>query len=250
MKKSIIICEGSTDYILLQYYMRKALAWQDVTDNSRQKMCVKNSGQKSRMFEKDGNELTIMASGGCSRIEEALEKVIQKDLLSPPDLSGVFQNVIVVTDRDEWNSDIQVLSKLCGQLNKKGITSAQTMSCEKWLQFNGKIQIGYDFSFRLLVLVIPFEETGAMESFLLKAVSDNDPYDKDIIKKCSDFVDAADPDKRYLTKRRYVTKAKFDAYFSVRTAAEQFTQRQNILKNIPWEEYKEINKAFQLFEDI
>ena len=35
-----------------------------------------------------------------------------------------------------------------------------------------------------------------------------------------------------MNKRRYITKAKFDVYFSVRTAAEQFVERQNILKNI------------------
>lgn len=27
--KSIILCEGSTDYILLQYYMREAFHWTD-----------------------------------------------------------------------------------------------------------------------------------------------------------------------------------------------------------------------------
>ena len=82
-----------------------------------------------------------------------------------------------------------------------------------------------------MILVIPFEETGAMETFLLNAISQNNSYDAGIIGNCNTFVSNIDKEKRYLTKRRYITKAKFDVYFSVRTAAEQFMERQNILKN-------------------
>ena len=35
---NIILCEGSTDYVLLQYYMRKAYQWSD--DPSRQQGSV------------------------------------------------------------------------------------------------------------------------------------------------------------------------------------------------------------------
>lgn len=66
---------------------------------------------------------------------------------------------------------------------------------------------------------------GAMETFLLNAISEHDLYDADIIKKGNSFVEEVDPERRYLTKRRYITKAKFDVYFSVRTAAEQFAER-------------------------
>lgn len=97
----------------------------------------------------------------------------------------------------------------------------------------------------MLLLVIPFEDTGAMETFLLDAVGKADPYDAQIISDCNQFVDNVDGAKKYLNKRRYITKAKFDVYFSVRTAAEQFVERQNILKNIPWEDYASIQKSFE-----
>lgn len=53
-----------------------------------------------------------------------------------------------------------------------------------------------------------------------------------IVEKGNNFVETVDPEKRYLTKRRYVTKSKLDVYFSVRTSIEQFTERQSILKSI------------------
>ena len=63
-------------------------------------------------------------------------------------------------------------------------------------------------------------------------------------------MEGIDSEKRYLTKRRYLTKAKFDVYFSVRTAAEQFVERQNIIKNIEWEKYILIQESFQKLEEI
>ena len=71
-----------------------------------------------------------------------------------------------------------------------------------------------------------------METFLLDAIAKEDLYDGEIIRKCKAFVDQADPEKRYLSGRRLITKAKFDTYFSIRTSAEQFMERQNILKEI------------------
>ena len=67
----------------------------------------------------------------------------------------------------------------------------------------------------------------------------------EIIRKGNDFVDIADPDSKYLKHRSLKTKAKFDVYFSIRTAAKQFRMRQDILKNVPWEDYENIREVFK-----
>lgn len=95
-------------------------------------------------------------------------------------------------------------------------------------------------------MIIPFEENGAMETFLLNAIAKENNYDKMIIEECNEFVEHVDPEKRYLSGRRLVTKAKFDTYFSVRTAAAQFRERQNILKNVKWEKYTALQEDFKL----
>lgn len=113
-----------------------------------------------------------------------------------------------------------------------------------------KTQTGDQIQMRLLVMVIPFEENGAMETFLLDAIAKQDAYDKNIIDECKIFIDSTDTQRRYLKGRRLITKAKFDTYFCVRTAAEQFNQRRDIIKNVPWENYAAIQKDFKLLEDI
>ncbi len=47
-----------------------------------------------------------------------------------------------------------------------------------------------------------------------------------------------------------ITKAKFDTYFSIRTPAEQFVERQNILKSVDWENYSSIQRDFALLGDL
>ena len=65
---SIILCEGSSDFVLLQYYMRTVYGWTDTrTQNIRL-----DSIKRSRTLKKDENLLTI---GGCSKIIPAFYPV-------------------------------------------------------------------------------------------------------------------------------------------------------------------------------
>ena len=85
---------------------------------------------------------------------------------------------------------------------------------------------------------------------LLDAIAQDDEYDKIIIDKCNTFIDDVDPEARYLNSRRIITKAKFDTYFSVRTLAEQFGERANILKNVKWENYTKLQMDFLKLKDL
>ena len=67
---SIILCEGSSDFVLLQYYMRTVYGWTDErTQNIRS-----DSIKRSRTLKKDENLLTIGGCGGCSKIIPAFER--------------------------------------------------------------------------------------------------------------------------------------------------------------------------------
>ena len=245
---NIILCEGSTDYVLLQYYMRKAYHWLD--DKSIQNGILKMPNQHSRNIMKNSDILTIMAVGGCSQFGDALKLVLNRNKFSPPSLSDVYSKIVIVTDRDEVGTEESFVESLKNVLDEYHVKSTMDLSNNTWLQCSMCNQVGLEVNFEILLLVIPFEETGAMETFLLDAISENDPYDKSIITECNQLVDRVDPEKRYLTSRRYITKAKFDTYFSIRTPYEQFAQRGNILKNVSWEQYNSIQSAFQKLGDL
>ena len=245
---NIILCEGSTDYFLLQYYMREAYQWID--DTSIQNGILKMPKQKSRNLTKNSDILTIMAVGGCSQIGNGLRTVLNKNYLSPPNLSDVYNKIVIVTDRDEVGTEQTFIQTLQQVLSEYNITTTTPITNNTWLPYSMQNQVGITIDFSILLLMIPFEENGAMETFLLNAIADKDSYDKTIIEQCNQFVDQIDPEKRYLTSRRYVTKAKFDTYFSVRTPVEQYAERQSIVKNVKWEEYNHIQTAFQKLGEL
>ena len=243
--RSVILCEGSTDFVLLQYYMRKVYGWEYKNNYS-----VLINGYKERkcVFKKDHSELNIIGCGGCSRIPGGLQFILDSNSLSAED--EAYNRIVIITDRDEVETESEFETIIATELGKQQIEWKDDISNDKWIDFHYENGQGDNCNAKLLLLVIPFEDTGAMETFLLDAIGKANPYDAKIISDCNQFVDNVDNQKKYLNKRRYITKAKFDVYFSVRTAAEQFVERQNILKNIPWEDYAEIQNSFKKLDDL
>lgn len=219
--KSIILCEGSTDYVLLQYFMRNVYEWKDIgkTNEKSANQYIK----RIRTLVKEECELSIGACGGSNRILPGFNYVLEINSISVKTES--YNKIVILTDRDEITTEVEFCNEIERILNINNVQVNETICNDKWIKGNYKNGQGKTCEVEILLLVVPFEETGAMETFLLNAISENDDYDAEIINECNLFVDNIDREKRYLSKRRYITKAKFDVYFSVRTAAEQFVER-------------------------
>lgn len=228
--------------------MQRVCGWKDT--EKKQTGQFKISNQKSRRFHKDEHSLTIAAAGGCSRMAEGLSEVLQKNYMESPLGDNYFQSIVLLTDRDESGTEGAFIQKIEDVLSGKKVTLMNKIENNQWSACEMSTQTGDKIQMKLLVMVIPFDENGAMETFLLDAIASQDAYDRKIIEDCKNFIDHTDVDHKYLTKRRLVTKAKFDAYFCVRTAAEQFDQRRDIIKSVPWEKYAAVQKDFKLLQEI
>lgn len=62
MSQSIILCEGNTDFSLLQIYMREVHNWNE--DKSYQGKAVIIPNQKSRIFKRDDDYFTLFLKTG------------------------------------------------------------------------------------------------------------------------------------------------------------------------------------------
>lgn len=243
---SLILCEGKTDCILLQYYMEKVYSWErkgesnfHVTENSW-----------SNLLEKGNNTLIISETEGSSRIVDGVITAIRRNENAAPGSSDEFlDRIMVFTDNDEENTPDNIISKIKENLHETSASLVGDIQRDKWI--NGEVStLEGRKKFDIYVMFIPFDENGALETYLLNCIADNDAYDKTIIEKCGLFVDAVDPEEKYLNHRRLMTKAKFDIYFSVRTPVEQYRERQSILKSVAWENYDLIRKDFKVFGEL
>ena len=63
--RSVILCEGSTDFILLQYFMRKAYQWEY---KSNEALNIGDRAVRECVLQKSDNTLSIIGCGGSNRL--------------------------------------------------------------------------------------------------------------------------------------------------------------------------------------
>ncbi len=78
--KSIIICEGPTDSVLMQYYMRTVNGWNEGQESKNKPKGFEKNW--SRDFQKNGNTLRIICAGGCSRMPILLSRILENNRLA------------------------------------------------------------------------------------------------------------------------------------------------------------------------
>lgn len=239
--KSIIICEGETDFVFLQHFMIKVNGWKDPGRNKALSFKSNITNSLSRDFFKDSNMLTIISCGGSSNIGKIFEAVVRRNENEIED-SERYAKIVIIADNDDDCAETKIIS----DLNDSAGNSVQ-ISKNRWTKLTFTDTVQNQFDSELLLLVIPFDEHGALETFLLDSVSKADSYDAEIIRKAKEFVDSADPEKKYLIHRGFETKAKLYAYFAIRIepTINQFSQRKDIFTKIPWEEYENIREVFK-----
>lgn len=237
---SAIITEGATDYIFIQYYMRKVYSWNDYKESS-----LRNADKqiKAREFKKRRKLLTIISSGGCARIPDRIDLLLKSNSDSSS-CKEVYTKIVIISDNDDELAGGKLEVAIENVVKKYTIRSSVKIQNRKWVTFKMHNSLSEVISVKLLLLLIPFDEKGAIETFLLSVIAEQDDYDKQIIDKGNVFVESVDSEERYLKHRRDKVKAKMDVYFSIRTSAEQFVERHNILKNIEWENFAKIQTCF------
>lgn len=221
--------------------MRIVYGWDDYRQSD-----FRINGQFARNLRKNDDILTIVSGGGISEIEHGFDEVLSHNEIET--IPNIYEKIVIITDHDDSDTDEFDISMLQEALKKRNINN--TIYLNEWNIVNITNQMGDKQQTRILPILIPYTEEGALETFLLSAISDEDEYDRRIIQEGNSFVDVADPEARYLTKRRWITKSKFRVFFSIRTAEEQYIERSNIYKSFPWEKYVKIHRELEILGEI
>ena len=257
MMKSVVICEGNTDLTLIQYFLEKVYNWEFIKNDEHKQYTniihKYNGVQNVKWFKHlNGSFLCIISAGGVSKIPNILEKVLDLNRLGSFDK---YERISVISDRDEVGTEQEFITKLCVRFADFNVIFQNPIEHNSWnkamyrdsLQTEDQDVSRVDF----LPLIIPFEETGAIETFLLDALCETSEKedalktDKIVIEQCRTFIDNINCNDKYLCHRREKTKAKFDTVFVVRTPSDAFHQRQSLLRSVPWEKYLTVQNGFK-----
>ena len=237
--RTIIFCEGTTDLLMIQFILQYRYGWRydGFVENT-----VTNKLLKRKLV-KGNSYLEINSCGGIMNIPSELYKLKDKLQLATKN-EELFDRVIVMIDHDTVNSNEEFIGQINFKLDTDYVVSQINLEVG-WTIDNpiiGKINIS------LFVKSIPEEETGAIETVMLKAL-ETDSVEAGLIADATVFVnDIASKQSRYLQKKSRVSKAIFNTYFAIRTPEEKYDERARILKAYDWENNEVINGSFSFLD--
>lgn len=248
--KSILLCEGETDQIILSYYFINQFSFEYDEERSHRIRHYARKGvpyayvQKVKSAQHE-NELVIWNVGGRDNIPAALEHILK---LNSFNTDRFYERIIVIADKDAEEESAVFWNKI-----KEIITNNDTKAKfaeQEW--FKGNLTCEFDAirTVNFLMLNLPAEGNGALETFLLYALKERGKADKYIAQRAQMFVDSlvknqARFDNMYLNKRRLRTKAPLAVFFGITSPDRVFTEMNDMLKAINWERYKTIQKGFE-----
>ncbi len=254
-KRSIILCEGFDEVYILGYYLFKTNSWKLISNNKNKKFSdyyslpkVNPRNQLIEIYEKNEDRLAIWSVGGKDNFLKAFQSIKEINLNQP---ECAVNQVFIIQDRD--NAEIETaLENIKFVLNESGI-NMQSLNNNALNSWNFESE-GENYTTGIIPIILPFDEQGAIETLLMKAISESSQEEKYIVDEANKYIKSFFiPEaklKRYLTHEREVLKAKFSAVISVTNPDRSTATFNTLLMSHSWEEKEEVKKHFQLLNKL
>ena len=238
----VIICEGKTDVIFLGYYLRKVSDWEYSNKGPKHPNIKSDKFEQTVEWYKKGEEwLLICAAGGKDNIKAFYQQKIEEAIKQ----SNEIKRLAVVLDRD--NNEIESMEKHVSSIFKPIITKIKN---NQWIE--NKYEDGYHQKQTLetLLIVIPTEHQGALESLMLDSISEN-PYDAVIVKKSGEFVkEMRLSASEYIYNNRAELKAHLGVTWAIQYPEKVFSLIDEQIRSVAWEKSEVLRECFWCLKKI
>ena len=256
-KRSIILCEGFDEVYILGYYLFKTNSWKLVSNNKNKKFSeyyslpkVNPRNQLIEIYEKNEDRLAIWSVGGKDNFLKAFQSIKEINLNQP---EYAINQVFIIQDRD--NSEIEsALEKIKSTLEISGI-NIEKLNNNTLNTWNFQSE-GENYVTDIIPIVLPFDERGAIETILMRAISESSEEENYIVNEANKYIDIERffiPEvklNKYLKHQREILKARFSAVISVTNPDRSTATFNTLLMSHSWEEKEEIKKHFGLLNTL
>jgi hypothetical protein len=238
----LILCEGETDAILLSYYLRKVAGWEFCRKGPKNLEIRKRNGNESiNWYRKEEDYLLICGVGGKDNFGNFFDTRIKMPLVTV----NAFEKIAIVTDRDDRMVD--EISQLLLVSMDEFFTDIQD---RVWSSNSYQDAFGMEKTIELLLVVIPREHLGALETVMLDAISE-DPYDKNIVDKAGVFVQQMRTEAgKYIWSDRLQLKAHLGITWAIQSPEKVFSMIDEQINNVQWEKYEVLRECFGELSEI
>ncbi len=241
----LILCEGETDAVLLSYYLEQAAEWKyckKAPEGLKIKANAKN--QSVNWYRKNDDYLLICAVGGKDNFENFFKDHIAETL--PLVSQETFEKVAFVTDRDDRKTkDVE------DSINSALEGVSVTVKNNEWSVGDYKDRYGSKKTLEVLLVIIPKERQGALETAMLDAISEK-PTDKKIVDETKKFASemrrgiASD----YIKNDGDELKVRLGLTWAIQYPEKVFRLIDEQIKNVRWEESATLRSLFSKLIEI
>lgn len=249
--KRIILCEGKTDAILISYFLKKVYGW-SYTKDMVIRLPVKRDNEVLNWYshpEKPGQELVIWGVGGIEQLPVKVGHVINftQRVRTPTDR---FERIVLFFDRDQREEEecVQLIEDWTKSNDLKLIDDLQL---GQWVDVITKLlkKPPERHKLSILSIVLPPDGKGALETFLTDSIRSCSDEDRQLVDEAREFIERL-PSEPYLNKRRFRPKACLGAILSVMSPDWVFSEVDERLIRVQWEDIESVLDVYKKLEEL
>jgi len=246
---NIIVCEGKTDAILISHFLIKTCNYNHTLKGPFNIKVHRENEEIYWYIKNEKHKLAIWAAGGYDKIKEVLKDIVERnEVESEPEKR--FDRLALYFDRDN-RTQKKTLTNIANWLKYCKITATSIVKIDGLTKCSMKLEKipREDFQLFMLVVVLPPDGQGSLETFLLNSLHDSGPSEKEVVDKSRIFIKGI-PDEPYLEKNRLREKATLGSVLSVFSPDCVFSIVDKKLRSIKWDEIENVNNAFKSMKDF
>lgn len=237
--RSVIVCEGRDDLWFIGYYLYKVLHWEECKPKLWCTAYLPNvtSGQRTLYMSSPDkyNRVLIFSSGGQDNIKALLDDWIDLNEKNP---SSAIDSIVIFRDCDDRPPDELAHTMEAWFSNHKAwLPDHFALKNNEPLRIQKEID-EIDVVTTILPVLIPFDESGAIETLLLKSIEDSGKEGAYVAQSARSYIDSAKDNvfPRYLNKQRLFTKAKYSAAIAITNPDHSTGTFKDFMLSTPWDE--------------
>ena len=239
----LILCEGVTDQTLLGCYIEAVSDW-------RFKKNIKNNPFANEgdvvWYTKDGQEEHLLGiwNNGSDVFDDVIDKICEREIKEHS-----IDKLLIITDNDDESASttrpISILGifgeKLSAEIDNNN-TIVNRYSTLSWDGIFGSasMELGY--------MLVPLHSNGALEIFMLDALTEKQPEGELVIGQIEKFLEEFKSDT-YLKSRRERVKAKLGVTLGIMAPDKSFYSMKELIDCVNWADYRASFEQFELLRN-
>lgn len=236
----LILCEGNTDQILIGSYLESVSFWTYCKSIKNNPFVKENIN----WYTNDQGEFFGIWDNGGDVFDSTLVKICTREKSE-----HIIDNILVITDNDDDEAGSTRPQKILEVLTDNlRIEDNQTIVVNGWKTIEYESGFG-KVSCRIGYMLVPLNEQGALETFMLKALSENCIDNEKTIEQVDSFIEGYKSDV-YLKSRRERVKARMGISLSIFAPDRSFCIMKEIIDSVDWGKFKTSLEQFELLNEL